>query len=137
MPPSNPPEAVRALVHRAQHLFRHAWTLSSFGDGASGRGIVFVAYALLPLKRRLPGLRHRVLLLALRIDGAPRRLAFSDRSELIAFEEVFCDGEYGVELTPPPAVIVDAGANIGATSLWFRSQCPAGELGPQERSRPR
>lgn len=116
------------LYQRLRHLLRHAMRVSRFGDGFYQQARVILWYMALPLKERVPSMAERVILLRLRIAGKPREFAFSDRSELIAFEEIFCDDEYQHAVLPPVRVIVDGGANVGASVLWFRSQYPAARI---------
>jgi len=82
----------------------------------------------LPLKRRLRFLNRRIVVLPLRIAGEDRRLAVSERTELVAFEEILCDREYDLPLSAPPGTIVDAGANVGASVLWFRARFPSAKI---------
>ncbi len=59
----------------------------------------------------VPGLEHPVYL----------RLRTTDVS---VFRQVFVTREYDSEFSMPPRVIVDAGANIGLTSLFYLSKYP-------------
>jgi len=117
-----------SVFHRPRHLLAHAVRVGRFGDGPFQQSRTAAWYLLLPLKKRMPGLNRRTVTLQLRIGHEPRRLAFSDRSELIAFEEIFCDGEYSWAVRQPPRVIIDGGANIGASVLWFRAQYPSARI---------
>ena len=115
-------------VDRLRLLIGHAARTSRHGDGLLGRSRCFAWYMMLPAKRRLPWLTGRTVVLRLRVGGERRRLAFSDRSELIAFEEIFCDGEYDLPLRRSPSTIIDAGANVGASVLWYRSKYPQARI---------
>jgi FkbM family methyltransferase len=44
--------------------------------------------------------------------------------EVAALCEVFVGGEYGDFLPAQPRLIVDAGANVGSATLWFRERLP-------------
>ena len=62
-----------------------------------------------------PGVRHPVCL----------RLRSSD---MAVFRQVFVTGEYDCRLAKPPSVIVDAGANIGLTSVYYASRYPQARI---------
>lgn len=44
------------------------------------------------------------------------------------FADVLLDREYAVDLDPPPAWILDAGANVGYTSLFFATRWPQARI---------
>jgi FkbM family methyltransferase len=44
--------------------------------------------------------------------------------EVAALSEVFVAGEYGDYLPVAPRLILDAGANVGTATLWFRERFP-------------
>jgi FkbM family methyltransferase len=80
------------------------------------RGLCGVAKARIHRKHVLavvvvPGLRHPVYL----------RLRTTDIS---VFRQVFVTAEYECEWLPSPRVIVDAGANIGLTSVFYANKYP-------------
>lgn len=116
------------LGSRLRHLSLRARRISGYGAGPLDRLRMYLWYIALPLKRRLPLLDRRIVIVRLRIAGERRQIAFSERTELVAMEEILCDGEYDVPLTHSPATIIDAGANIGASVLWFRSRYPSATI---------
>lgn len=63
-------------------------------------------------------------------DHAGGRTMFlrAGMTDLYTFEEIFLDQIYRAELPRPPAVIVDAGANVGYACLWFRRRYPHARL---------
>jgi FkbM family methyltransferase len=65
----------------------------------------------------LPGLKH------------PIRMR-PQHSDKITFREIFIRKEYAIELPPSlkPTVIVDAGANIGFTSVYFANRFPNAKI---------
>ena len=63
----------------------------------------------------VPGLKHAVHL----------RLRTTDIS---VFRQVFITKEYECELCKPPQVIIDAGANIGLTSVFYAHKYPAARI---------
>ncbi len=110
-----------AAARRATALLRWAWRISALASGPRSRIRLLAVALLMPLKRRLPSLRARVVRVDL-ASGGP--FWFSDRSELLALEEIFVGGEYEVSLPQAPGVILDLGANAGQASRFFRSRYP-------------
>lgn len=108
-------------ARRATALLRWAWSLSGLAPTPRSRARLFAFALLMPVKRRVPWLRSRELRAELASGGS---FWFSDRSELLALEEIFLDGEYDISLPSDPAVIVDLGANAGQASRFFRSRYP-------------
>ncbi len=49
-------------------------------------------------------------------------------SDLAIFDEVVMDRGYAFPLPKPPATIIDAGANIGLASLWFKKAYPGSTI---------
>lgn len=45
-------------------------------------------------------------------------------TDVSAYRQVFLKRQYDFVMTPAPAVIVDAGANIGLASIWFANRYP-------------
>lgn len=112
---------------RAGALVRWALTMAALAPTRRAGAWLFAVALLMPVKRRLGPLRDRPL--RVRVGPAPGRpFWFSDRSELLALEEVFARGEYALELARPPAVIVDLGANAGQASLYFRMRYPEARI---------
>jgi FkbM family methyltransferase len=92
------------------------WYLSLFGV----RGVVLAGKGRI-LKRipemtvTPPGIDHPVRV----------RLRSSDMG---VFRQVLVTGEYDWEFSKPPAVIVDAGANIGLSSVFYANKYPAAKV---------
>lgn len=65
----------------------------------------------------IPGLKHPITMRPQRIDK-------------ITFREIFFKREYDIELPPAikPTVIIDAGANIGFTTLFFANKYPNAKI---------
>lgn len=116
------------LRARFRHLLVRARRTSRHGAGPAGRCAIVFWYLALPLKRRIGWLDRRVVVLRLSILGTERRLAFSERSELVALEEILCDREYDLPLGYSPLTIIDAGANVGASVLWFAARFPSARI---------
>lgn len=68
-----------------------------------------------PVDLRLPGLAHAVRLRP-------------GTSDVVGFQEVFLDRDYAVELPAPPRLIVDVGANVGLTALYFAHRYPGARI---------
>jgi FkbM family methyltransferase len=49
-------------------------------------------------------------------------------SDVNTFAEVLLDGEYDFALIHAPAVILDAGANIGMASIWYATKYPSARV---------
>lgn len=49
-------------------------------------------------------------------------------SDVPTFESVFIDLQYQVNLKAPPRVIIDGGANVGYTSIFFALQYPSARI---------
>jgi FkbM family methyltransferase len=65
----------------------------------------------------LPGYKHPILLR-------------NSQSDLISFREIFFKKEYAIQLPAnfKPTVIIDAGGNIGLTSVYFATQYPEAKI---------
>jgi FkbM family methyltransferase len=44
------------------------------------------------------------------------------------FEQIFVSQEYHFDIKTPPKIIVDAGANIGLSSIYFSNRCPNSKI---------
>lgn len=51
-----------------------------------------------------------------------------DTSDVKTFDKIFLDEEYKVLLNHPPGIIIDAGANIGAASIYFANTYPKAKI---------
>ena len=49
-------------------------------------------------------------------------------SDVKTFDKIFLDEEYHVSLDHPPEIIIDAGANIGAASVYFAARYPRAKI---------
>lgn len=130
----------RALIHEISESAHSAAGCSQLGWSARDRARIAMFCLAAPWRRRRLNLRGRPLSLDLRIGGVVRSVEVCDVSELHALRDVLHDGEYRLDLPFAPRVIVDAGANIGAAALFFRSAYPdaivvAAEPNPQTFAR--
>ena len=49
-------------------------------------------------------------------------------TDVAAFEHVFVQREYGFDLIKPPKVIIDAGANVGMSAVYFALRYPVAKI---------
>lgn len=49
-------------------------------------------------------------------------------TDVAAFEHVFVNDEYGFSLSQPPTVIIDAGANVGMSAVYFAQRYPTAKI---------
>jgi cephalosporin hydroxylase len=49
-------------------------------------------------------------------------------TDVAAYEHVFIHDEYGFLLAREPSVIVDAGANVGMSAVYFANRFPSAEV---------
>jgi FkbM family methyltransferase len=69
--------------------------------------------------------KQRTRRLRIHAAGRDRDWWVADPMEVAALWTVFVGGEYGDFLpAQPPQLVVDAGANVGSATLWFRERFP-------------
>ena len=95
--------------------------ISSLGAGRVGRLKAGLVCMTMPLRMRIPALSKRMVRLRLAIGGAPVTVWLSDGAELEVIWSIFVLGEYAALDVARARTIVDLGANIGISALWFRS----------------
>jgi FkbM family methyltransferase len=98
--------------------------ISSLGAGPLGRLKACFVCATMPLRVRLPALSKRLVRLRLAVGGAPVTVWLSDGAELEVIWSIFVLGEYAALDVAHARTIIDLGANIGISALWFRSLNP-------------
>lgn len=96
--------------------------VSEYGCGSKLK--LLLAMALVVIQPRLPRAIRRAQRLSLQMEGKRFDLWMLDRTSIAAFEEVFIREEYRVPDISAPKVVVDAGANIGVTSVYFLLRYP-------------
>lgn len=84
------------------------------------RGVVKRAFSSVPggcneFKASIPRTTKQVIV----------RLGITD---VAAFEHVFINDEYDIPLTRPPSIIVDAGANVGMSAVYFALRYPEAKI---------
>jgi FkbM family methyltransferase len=112
-------------IARAVAFGRYAWRLSRLSPTLPAKiGTVKAAIGLLRHARR--GLSSpKVNRVELEYNGKRFGIELSSYAELQVVDEVFLRGEYELALPGgPPAVIVDAGSNVGVSVLFFHARYP-------------
>jgi FkbM family methyltransferase len=82
----------------------------------------------------LGGGRRRPFKLRLTAPNGPVPFLVPDYEALIVFREVFVAGEYAMAGVSPPATILDLGASVGVSALFFRRQYPDARIVAVEAS---
>jgi FkbM family methyltransferase len=72
--------------------------------------------------------RRRPVTLTVDVAGEQVEFVVPDHSGFLVLGEMFMTREYDIDLAPPPAVILDLGANIGASALFFRRKWPSARI---------
>ena len=62
------------------------------------------------------------------INGSQRFFFISDAVDIVALREVFVDGEYDLSVKNKPDVILDLGAHVGDTSLFYHDVYPEARI---------
>lgn len=90
------------------------------------RSVGGLAAALMPVRIRL---NHQQPI-AFKLNAHDQKVNFwvQDRSHLIVIEEIFADHIYAEPSLTDPLLIVDLGANIGASTLYFKTRYPVADV---------
>jgi FkbM family methyltransferase len=113
--------ARNSKVNRLRLRWRLARDIAGLGRGCSGSLAALLVCLTMPLRARIPRFSNRLIRLRLTLGEAPVDLWLSDGSELAVIWSIFITGEYAALDVRGARTIVDLGANIGVTTLWFRS----------------
>ena len=115
----------RALARQFADEVRRLVDLMAIVHGVRARATLVWGWCALTLQRRLrlPA-RLRIRLRWRGPGGEPMSAVIADASEIWVLREVFVLGEYDVALTRPPTLVVDLGANIGLSVLYFKARYP-------------
>jgi FkbM family methyltransferase len=99
--------------------------------------------------RRVVGVRSLALLMRARASKRPYLLEMTRRDvtfpfylripsfDVVTFEQLFLRHEYSFDVNASPRTIVDAGANIGLSSIYFSNRFPQSKIiaiEPEERN---
>ncbi len=65
----------------------------------------------------------------IRLRGLPHGIKLRPgTSDVTTFKHIFAHGDYDIRITPPPRVIVDAGANVGLAAVYFANRYPKAQI---------
>lgn len=107
------PDKIRRMGEAARLIARHA------GDVRSA--MVLLGCYLATFRSMID---PREVGLCLRIRGRRYPLRMR-RRDVFTVAEVLCERQYELQTEiPPNATIIDAGANVGISALWFLAHCP-------------
>jgi FkbM family methyltransferase len=92
--------------------------------------IRIIIKALLPRKIGYAALKYATLLWKqfYQIKLKQKILLRSNTSDINVFAEIFLFQDYNFKLPIKPKTIVDAGANVGYSSLWFSQKYPSAQI---------
>jgi FkbM family methyltransferase len=62
------------------------------------------------------------------INGMQRNFSISDPIDIVALREVFVDGEYDLYVENKPQIILDLGAHVGDTALFYHDMYPDAKI---------
>jgi FkbM family methyltransferase len=82
----------------------------------------------LPVRKRVPALATRPMAVTIAVGGSRRTVHLSERADFTTMYDVFGEGEYDVELPATPRAIIDLGAHVGMSVLFFRERYPAARI---------
>lgn len=116
-------------MHRKlRALLRQMRDLPRLAESRSAALRLFWTVATGPFKRRLLSSAAEPAPLRLRYRDRVFEIAVTEGSDLEVLHEVFVQGEYVVELPFKPRIILDLGANIGATVAYFKCMYPESQI---------
>ena len=103
-----------------------AWRMSRLGRGPGGRAQAAATVARFR-RARLRGAQPSPVTLRLKHDDVSFDLSVTNAADLEVLREIFLEGEY-LGYADDPSVIVDLGANIGVSVLWFAIAHPRARI---------
>lgn len=117
---------MRTLVDRLLYRFRLINGVARFGARRRDQIRLALFMSVMPLLKRLG--RNWPTEYQLRLDEQVVRWQADSDADLAIIEEVFGRRVYDLPDLPAPEVIVDLGAHIGATVLFFATQFPSARI---------
>jgi FkbM family methyltransferase len=119
--------ATASRLARLRELVRFADDLAALGATRASAARLWLAAIALPLKARLPGVASLPWRVSVRVDARVHELALADRSDFQVLAEVLVDRVYDVGLEEP-RLVVDLGAHVGISVLFFHTVLPGAEI---------
>lgn len=116
------------MVPRLLRFFRHALRLASAGPTRCEQLRLFATACWLLLRQYVSCLPKRRVVVRVSRHGQPLSFVVDEYSDLDVMRELFVEEEYDFEVRPAPEVILDAGANIGLSSLDLKLRYPAARI---------
>jgi FkbM family methyltransferase len=116
------------ILTRLRALHLSAIKVSCLGHKLWNRAALYLLYLFMPVKSRLPRVCDCAVGLDIRADDLSMRIWISDRSEMVLLQEILLDGEYEFVQATRPDIILDLGANVGISVLWFRARYPGSRI---------
>ncbi len=107
-----------------RHLVGTAYRLSMLAPSRRAAAQAWVTTFAMPIKERCPGGTNLSLPLTVIVYGRVHTLHVRDQSELFVACEVLCDEEYDVTPAQSPMGILDLGAHIGVSAIYWVSRFP-------------
>jgi len=109
-------------------------TVSSYGSiaralssgGLFGRASLFVSLISIPLRKKLAGRKARPLTLT--FEGNTFAFWARDAADIAVLREVFLEREYDLGVDYIPERILDIGAHIGASAIFFTLKYPQAKV---------
>jgi FkbM family methyltransferase len=112
------------MQSRVAEFLRHARNIAAVGRTPLGRAKVWAAVLWLLLRDKLRWLPRVHIRLETERLGRPVRFVVGDYQDLEVVRELYVEDEYALPLPDRADVVVDAGANIGLSTLEFRARYP-------------
>ena len=113
------PDHLRSTVYRARLLGRGRW---------GGAWLAFVSVLLIRIKDHVKPLRAVPVPLALRLNDKAVTYWVRDPSHISNLDEVWRFGEYASISDGPFDLILDLGANVGASATWLHDRFPEARI---------
>jgi FkbM family methyltransferase len=109
---------------RASEFLRYTQSIASVGRTPLARAKLWAAVLWLLLRDKFHWLPRVHIRLETERFGRPVRFVVADYQDLEVVRELYVEDEYALPLPNRAEVVVDAGANIGLSTLEFRARYP-------------
>lgn len=116
------------LPERGARRVRLAAQLAHLGARRRDKVLLAVAVVLMPLKERVPRLDKKLLSFRIAKFGRAAQCSVERASEFGLLLELFVEEVYRLDLDAEPTVVLDVGANIGLSVIYFRLRYPRARI---------